>query len=116
MSVNFKDNSGAIKRQMAGNVARALTAMGHVGVEATIKTMESGYGDPVHETGDLMRSITFEAEPAEEKVTWGTNIEYGPFVHEGTQHMKDRPFLRDGILKNQGMLTDMAKHELKKGF
>ena len=77
MSVEIKDNSGAVKVQMQGNITKALTAMGQVGLELVNDQMMKGYGKPIYRTGDLIRSIAFVVNGGEQSVTWGTNLSYG---------------------------------------
>ncbi len=47
--------------------------------------------------GTLKRSITSRVEPGGLRGFIGTNVEYAPFVHEGTRFMQARPFLQQGI-------------------
>lgn len=49
------------------------------------------------DTGTLRRSITHRVESAGERGVVGTNVEYAPFVHEGTRRMAARPFLVQGM-------------------
>jgi len=116
MSVKFTDNSDKVKSQLASNMTRALTAMGQVGLELVTDTMMMKYGRPIYQTGDLMRSMAFKTNSGEQSTTWGTNMNYGPYVHEGTSRMAGRPFLKDGLLNNKDMLRDVAANELKNGF
>lgn len=121
MSIQFRDNSAAVKSQLAVNMTRALTAMGQVGLEMVLDTMNTKYKDkdgkqhPILLTGDLQRSMTFEVNDGGQSTTWGTNLTYGPHVHEGTARMAGRPFLRDGLLNNKDMLREVAAEELKRG-
>jgi len=51
---------------------------------------------PVKE-GTLRRSETTRVEAKGLRGFLGTNIKYGPFVHNGTKHMQSRPFFAEGI-------------------
>lgn len=51
------------------------------------------------DTGRLRSSIgvTLTAAPAGFAVTVGTNVAYARYVHDGTRHMRARPFLTDAL-------------------
>lgn len=55
-------------------------------------------------TGTLRRSLTTRVEVAQLRGVIGTNIVYGPFVHNGTKHMPPRPFLAQGIADAQSAI------------
>ena len=121
MPVNIEDNSEKIKARMDANVKRALTAMGHVGVESVIDQMNTGYGKPIYQTGQLQRDIKFRTDEAKQEVYWGVlmgdlSASYAALVHNGTRGMVGRPFLRDGLLPRAAMLRETAKMYLKEGF
>lgn len=48
-------------------------------------------------TGTLRRSETTRVESGGLRGYVGTNIKYAPFVHDGTKHMRARPFFAEGI-------------------
>lgn len=48
-------------------------------------------------SGTLRRSETTRMEDGGARGYLGTNISYGPFVHDGTRHMEARPFFAEGI-------------------
>lgn len=60
MSIQFTDHSDAVKAQLDKNTKAALLVIGQKGVELTLGQMESGYGKPIRQTGDLMRDVHFE--------------------------------------------------------
>lgn len=45
----------------------------------------------------------------------GTNVEYAIYVHEGTKHMAPNHFLKNGISKNRGELSEIMKRTLQNG-
>ena len=112
--MSFKDNSGQVKNQMAGNVKAALAAMGIEAVGLTVQQMQSGYGSPIWQTGDLQRDVNSEVNG--DVVNVGNSLEYSPFVHEGTSRMSGRPYLKDAIMNGKDRLKQVAENELKKGF
>lgn len=114
--VKFTDNRRAVKSQMGSNINRALTALGLKGVELTVSKMQSGYGRPIWLSGDLQRSITKEERPEDKAVDIGSNVEYAPWVHEGTSRMKGRPFLKDALLDGRGALNEIGEKYLGDGF
>ena len=133
MPVRFDDHSAEIKAQLARNVKTALTAMGQKGVELTLGQMESGYGKPIRQTGDLMRDVQYDMR-GENTVAIGNSLEYAPFVHEGYAghavymgenigfrvlpggHTAGRPYLRDAIMGGRGAIQSIAEQYLKQGF
>lgn len=112
--MTFKDNSAQVKSQMAGNVKAALAAMGIEAVGLTVTQMQSGYGKPIRQTGDLMRDVNSEVDG--DVVNVGNSLGYAPFVHEGTSKLHGRPYLKDAIMNGQDRLKQVAENELKKGF
>jgi HK97 gp10 family phage protein len=48
-------------------------------------------------TGTLRRSETTQMEAKGTRGFIGTNVKYGPFVHEGTRYMEPQPFFEQGI-------------------
>lgn len=119
MAVRFTDNSAAVLQQLQRNKRNALTAMGMEAVSIIQDGMETLYDHPIINTGTLLRSITYEVERSgEDTVDVGTNIEYAPFVHDGTYKVPARPFMTDSLstpLARQA-LAEIAQEQLKKGF
>lgn len=115
MTFNLVDHSAEILSMLNENSRMAVTAVGEKCVELTVKNMESGYGKPIRQTGDLMRSITKEVID-DTSVVVGTNIKYAPYVHEGTYKMQGRPFLKDAIEQNTDTIAELWKAKLRKGF
>ena len=64
------------------------------------------------DTGRLQGSIQYEVKEDDGMV--GTNVEYAPYVHEGTSRMRGRPFLRDAGEKNKGRIEELFKEGLVK--
>ena len=117
VKVTFNDNSGRLLAQLQGNTKAALTAMGGKAVGLTVQKMQSGYGRPIWRTGDLSRSIAYEVENSgKNTVDVGSDIEYAPFVHEGTSRMAGRPFLRDALEEGAEALEQVCAAYLKQGF
>lgn len=113
----FIDNSAEVLAQMAANKRAALEAMGLAAVELTVDNMESGYGKPIRQTGDLMRDVHHQVEAnGKDTVSVGNSLSYAPFVHEGTYKMKARHYLTDALNGGKEGLQSAAETELKKGF
>lgn len=115
MMVKFNDNSEKAMAMLQANARAALAAMGEEAVGATVKQMQSGYGKPIRQTGNLMGSIA-HAKSGDMTEDVGTNVEYATFVHEGTSRMAGRPYLKDGITGAKNRLQKVAEVYLKKGF
>ena len=115
MPVKFDDHSPEAKAKLEQNVKAALYAIGQKGVELTLGQMESGYGKPIRQTGDLMRDVQYDMR-GENTVAIGNSLEYAPFVHDGTYKMAGRPYLRDAIMGGRGAIQSIAEQYLKQGF
>lgn len=133
MPVKFDDHSPEVKAKLEQNVKAALHAIGQKGVELTLGQMESGYGKPIRQTGDLMRDVQYDMR-GENTVAIGNSLEYAPFVHEGHAghavymgeeigfrvlpggHTAGRPYLRDAIMGGRGAIQSIAEQYLKQGF
>lgn len=136
MQVEFTNNSDAFKKAMAEHVAAVLETIGqHIEGEA----MEELNNDPRHiDTGNLRNSISHAVENTEDAVYIGTNVEYAPYVHEGTgiyatsggrttpwvyqddkgnwhvtRGMKPNRFLRNAVERNEAQVKAYIEQELK---
>lgn len=115
--VRFDDNSDAVISTVHGNVIRALTAMGTEAVGQVVRQMQTGYGKPIWQTGNLQRDVSYEVERSgENTVDVGSSLEYALFVHEGTSRMGKRPYIRDSIMNNIEKLKKIASEYLKAGL
>lgn len=117
--VTFTDNSDKVLTKLNGNVDAALDAMGIKAVNLTLGQMQSGYGKPIRQTGDLMRDVQHKVGASGKgTVDVGNSLNYAPKVHDGTYKMKGRPYLRDALSggKAKSELRSAAENELKKGF
>ncbi|MFA5378774.1 MAG: hypothetical protein WC455_23685 [Dehalococcoidia bacterium] len=115
--MSFTDNSGKVKDQLGGNVKAALAAMGIEATGLINRQMQSGYGAPIRQTGDLMRDVSYEVgNSSPDTVDVGNSLEYAPFVHEGTSKLSGRPYIKDAIMDGKDRLKQVAENELKKGF
>ena len=113
MAAKFVDNSEKVRAMILKNGRAALSAMGEEAVGAIVKQMQSGYGKPIRQTGNLMGSIA-HAQSGDMTEDVGTNVEYAAFVHEGTYKMAGRPFIKDGINGAKDRLQKVAEAYLKK--
>lgn len=116
--VTMKDNSEMVLRTMAKNVEAALNAMGMKAQNLILSQMQSGYGKPIRQTGNLMRDLSYEAEASGNGgvVRVGSSLEYATPVHEGTSRMKGRPYISDGLSGKSQELQEAAAEFLQKGF
>lgn len=74
----------------------------------------SSYGNST-EVPSGSYSGTAPNDPKDEQAVYiGTNVEYAPYVHEGTQRMAPNRFLRNAVEKNQAQVKDYIERELKK--
>lgn len=117
--VTIRDHSGEVRELLKKNKEAALRAVGVESVGLIMDGMDTLYGKPIWLTGDLHRSIDYGVElSGEGTVDVGTNIEYAPFVHDGTRKMAARPFIRDSLLGDyaQTRLGEVYADYLSRGF
>lgn len=90
ISTNF---DGA-RANMENGIKKALTMMGIKNqeiVSLVITDMKAV------DTGRLRSSMNYQVDLPKKVTVVGTNVEYAPYVHEGTRRMAARPFLRESI-------------------
>lgn len=137
--VKITDNTDKFKAAMDEGVLKALEAIGiHIEGEAK-RELEN---DPRRvDTGLLRNSITHavSGEPAaissyssdngeksgtysgsapderkgEKAVYVGTNVEYGVYVHEGTQRMAANRFLKNAVERNKDQIKEYIENTVK---
>lgn len=109
MNVTIKDNSGKAKEEMAAAIERALTA---VGLQAETHAKLELENDPRRiDTGNLRNSISNTVK--DDAAYIGTNVEYAPYVHEGTRRMAPNRFLRNAVEKNVEEYKQIIKNYMQ---
>lgn len=132
MTVNFKDNSGAVLSAFHSAVEKALEECGLV-AEGYAKKLA-----PV-DTGNLRNSISHKVDPEEPAVYIGSNSLYAayqefgtgiyteggrdtPWVYQDekgnwhwTRGNKAQPFLKPAVADHQKQYRQIIEQELKKG-
>lgn len=132
MTVNFKDNSGAVLSAFHSAVEKALEECGLV-AEGYAKKLA-----PV-DTGNLRNSISHKVDPEEPAVYIGTNSSYAayqefgtgiytdggrdtPWVYQDekgnwhwTRGNKAQPFLKPSVADHQKEYPQIIEQELKNG-
>lgn len=99
MQVTLDDHSAEAIEAKNKAVEAALTAIG-LFLEGEAKLQLEN--DPRRvDTGRLRNSIANAVRADEGAVYIGTNVEYAPYVHEGTVKMAANRFLRNAIEKNE---------------
>lgn len=116
--IRMDDNTDKVLRQLEDNVVKALTAMGEEAVGMIVKKMETGYGRPIWRTGDLQRHEVYDVRAEDHAVDVGSDLEYAPYVHEGTYKMAGRPYITDALTgaNARDTLMGVAEEALKEGF
>lgn len=114
--VRIIDNRAEARRKLDENIEKALFALGFAVVETVINYMQANYGNPIFDTGTLIRSITFDVDLQAKKVFIGTNIDYSIFVHNGTSRMRARPFLLDAVTENVNVWKEIIAEKLGQGW
>lgn len=132
MTVDFKDNSGAVLNAFQSAVEKALEECGLV-AEGYAKKLA-----PV-DTGNLRNSISHKVDPEEPAVYIGTNSSYAayqefgtgiyteggrdtPWVYQDakgnwhwTRGNKAQPFLKPAVADHARQYRQIIEQELKKG-
>lgn len=112
VNVTFQDNSGLYKNAAKEAIERALEAVGtQAESHAKRNLTESGAVD----TGRLRNSVTHEVRMSEDAVYIGTNVEYAPYVENGTRRMKARPYIVPAASGHSAEYRAIIENELKKG-
>mgnify|MGYP001098141866 CR=1 FL=1 len=60
-------------------------------------------------TGNLRNSYTYEIDLDEEKVTFGTPVEYAPYVELGTSRSKAYPHFEITFIENADRIKNLIK-------
>lgn len=116
MRTRTVNNSSLVRSMFEQKVRTTLYALGLAIVEVVITYMENNYGRRIYDTGNLIRSITFEVDADAKKVAIGTNVDYALYVHNGTARMNARPFLTDAIMENQSAWLQIVRQHLGEGW
>lgn len=96
--VEITDNSPAAIKAMEEAVAGALEVIGLKAEEYAKRELNGEFGAPKRiDTGNLRNSVTHDVQKQENAVYVGTNVEYAPYVHEGTARMAPNRFLRNAV-------------------
>ena len=143
IEVKITDNSKEYLDALDDAVERALEACG-IQAEGHAKTEISNRPKRV-DTGLLRNSITHavsghpaaqshytadkpkngktnsgsyggQAPDEKNKAVWiGTNVEYAPYVHDGTKKMAANRFLKNAVVKNKDEYKAIIEQQLKNG-
>jgi len=101
-----EDHTDEVIEQLGVAIARGLEA---IGIEAE--------GDAARlcpvDTGRLRNSITHTIDADEPCAIIGTNVEYAPYVHNGTSRQKAQPFLTDAVRQNANKYRLIMEAALK---
>lgn len=110
--VTIKDNSKECIEAMSQKIEKALTMIG-IQAEGYAKGELSGdYGAPKRvDTGNLRNSVNYVVK--DDAVYIGTNVEYAPYVHEGTDRMDPNRFLRNAAEKHVSEYKQMIRDEMR---
>lgn len=112
-NIQFADNSDQFKRELEYKIPAILEAIG-IHVEGEAK--DELENDPRRiDTGNLRNSITHAVDDGEPAVFVGTNVEYGIYVHEGTQRMAPNRFLKNAVERNEAQIRKYIEDNMKNG-
>lgn len=85
-----QDNTDAVLKEFETATSRSLEEVGILAEGHSV-----GYITEQHivDTGRLRNSVTHAVDEDGKAAIVGTNVEYAPYVHNGTRRMPGRPFL-----------------------
>lgn len=117
----------AVLNKLNANAQKCMPLIGQAVVESVQEQMLYGYHTPhgpdghteIVDTGRLFDSIQAEVQQASQNaftVNVGTDVEYAPYVHDGTWKLEGRPFLRDGALNSAEKQEEIYRQVLPEGF
>lgn len=95
--IRFNDNSAAVLSAMQNGVEAALIK---IGIAAKHNVQQVIIDKGVYDTGELHRTIDYNAREADKAVDIGSPKDYAVFNELGTVKMPARPFVSPGILDN----------------
>lgn len=118
MPVIFTNNKKEVEEAMNKALMTALETVGQVAEGNAVKEItEMIYDKPESptyvRTGRLRNSITHAVNTDEKAAYIGTNVEYAPYVHEGTSKMSPRRFLRAAAEKYIDQYKKIIEDALK---
>lgn len=111
-TVSFKltDNVDLVKRSTQASINAALEGIGlHIEGEAKEELENSPRRV---DTGNLKNSISHSVNSSENAVYIGTNVNYAPYVHEGTRRMAPNRFLKNAVEHNADQLPRYFEEHL----
>ena len=106
----YKDHAERVRVQLDAAVLAALERMGAAAVEHVRRTMLTGYGAPVVDTGALMADVGWDADARTLRI--GNTLSYAAPVHDGTLHTAARPYLTDGVARALGDMEALCRETL----
>ena len=112
MGIEIRDNRAAARAAMERAIQTALTAIGLAAVEVTTDYMQTRYGAPIRQTGDLMRDLNQQPSQTPKAVDVGNSLEYAEWVHNGTRRMAARPYLKDALTENTDIWKEIAAEHI----
>jgi phage gpG-like protein len=97
MDVRMTDNSDEVRKMLNDAIDVAMEAIG-IQCEGYAKLELENYPRRI-DTGRLRNSISHMVQ--KQSAIIGTNVEYAPYVHEGTQRMVPNRFLKNAAEKHK---------------
>lgn len=96
------------------NLKKHSNRIGIILVGEAHRLIKEGYYRPAYQTGSLYRGVSYFVHSNSKVISidFGTAVDYGIYVHEGTIHMEKRPFLTDAV-KNK---MKEINREIKQAF
>lgn len=113
--IEYHENFNQTKDRINKLIMKSLNEIGTtVQAESKSNCPVGVYPKNQHRTGGtLKKSITYNTDVNNRAVHIGTNVEYAPWVHNGTVKQKANPFLTRSIENQLGDIQGIIKNTLK---
>lgn len=110
MKIKFENNANVFKKEMDSKVIKCLNAVGLKAVSIWQKVITA---KKVVDTGRFRNSANYAVKPSEKKVILGSNVQYAPYLENGTSRQPARPTLKPTIMDYREDYEKLVEQILK---
>lgn len=108
----MKNNAGQLLARVRAGRDDALGVMGQTAAALVKAQLLSGYGRPVRQSGALLADVQWTRDG--DCVRVGNTLPYASVIHNGSRHVRARPYLADALAGGADALAEAAGEALKK--
>jgi len=104
--MRYQSNKKQVKQQLKQAKTRTMEGIGqYVRGEIVVRA-------PV-DTGNLRNSYDYRIDTNNDEITWGTPVEYAPYVEMGTYKQSEQPHFRPSVEENMSKIRQLARELMK---